>query len=116
MGSAPHLVVTSVLVFSQAVGTPAEPDAVKVLEDFIAQFAIYDAFELVVPPRPVVIGGQSAAHAQYDNLFQRYPVLVDYYVVVKGQDIVIMVSLMTLSEFEALKPITDGMAASITIK
>ena len=105
----------SVLIFSQSVSTPAEPDPLRVLEDFISQFAIYDDLELVIPPRSMTLGGQNAAHAQYDNIFQRYPILVDYYVVVKEQNIVIMVNLITLKEFEALKPITDGMATSITI-
>ena len=105
----------SVLIFSQSVSTPAEPDPLRVLEDFISQFAIYDDLELVIPPRTMTFGGQNAAHAQYDNIFQRYPILVDYYVVVKDQNIVIMVNLITLKEFETLKPITDGMATSITI-
>lgn len=106
----------SVLIFSQAVSTPAEPDPLRVLEDFISQFAIYDDLELVIPPRAITLGGQNAAHAQYDNIFQRFPILVDYYVVVKEQNIVIMVSLITFKEFETLKPITDGMASSITIE
>lgn len=105
----------SILIFPQTINTPNEPDPVQFLSDFIAQFAIYDSLELIVPPRPITLAGQNAATAQYDNTFQRFPVLVDYYVVVKGQRVVIMVNLITSSEFETLKPITDGIAASITV-
>ena len=105
----------SILIFPQTINTPNEPDPVKFLEDFIAQFAIYDALELIVPPRPITLGGQSAATAQYDVVFQRFPVLVDYYVIVNGQRVVIMVNLISAPDFEALKPVTDGIAASITV-
>ena len=105
----------SILIFSQTLDTPEEPDPVQMLEDFITQFSVFDAFELIVPPRPVVLGGQQAATAQYDVVFQRYPVVVDYYVVVKGQRVVIMVNLITATDYEALKPVTDGMASSLTV-
>ena len=105
----------SILIFSQTLNTPEEPDPVQMLEDFITQFSVFDAFELIVPPRPVVLGGQQAATAQYDVVFQRYPVVVDYYVVVKGQRVVIMVNLITATDYEALKPVTDGMASSLTV-
>ncbi|MFK7800869.1 MAG: hypothetical protein AB8G95_04490 [Anaerolineae bacterium] len=106
----------SILIFSQAVSTPEEPDPVKLLEDFVAQFAVYDTVpELVVPPRSLTFGGQSAAHVQYDVVFQRYAILVDYYAIVKGQTVIIMVNLISANDFESLKPITDGMAASVTI-
>ena len=105
----------TILIFPQTLATPDEPDPVQVLEDFIAQFAIYDALELVVPPRPVTLAGQPAATAQYDVVFQRYPLLVDYYVVVNGQRVVILVNLITSSEVGSLKPITDGIASSITV-
>jgi hypothetical protein len=105
----------STLIFSHLINTQSEPDAVKFLEDFIAQFAIYDALELVVAPQPVILGDQNAAYAQYDVVFQRYPLIADYYVIINGQYVVIMVNLITAKEFEVFKPITDGMAASITI-
>lgn len=107
----------SVLIFSKVVSTPEEPDALLFLEDFIKHFAVYDSIpELIVPPRALQLGGQNAAHAQYDVVFQRYPVLVDYYVIARGKNIVVMVNLIAIKEVEILKPITDGMASSVTIK
>lgn len=106
----------SILIFPQTISTPNEPDPVKVLEDFILSFGVYDANpELVVPPRPVTIAGLPAATAQYDVVFQRYPILVDYYVIVNGQRVIITVNLITASEFEGLKPVTDGIISSITV-
>ncbi|MEM8857985.1 MAG: hypothetical protein AAGD96_06670 [Chloroflexota bacterium] len=106
----------SVLIFPQTLSTPEEPDPVKILEDFVGQFAVYDNVpELIVPPRPLTLGGQNAATAQYDAIFQRFPVLIDYYVIVNGSRIVILVSLISTPDSQALKPVTDGIAASITI-
>ncbi|MEM9774422.1 MAG: hypothetical protein AAF902_07580 [Chloroflexota bacterium] len=106
----------SILIFPQTLSTPDEPDPVKILEDFVGQFAVYDNLpELIVPPRPLTLGGQSAATAQYDAIFQRYPVLIDYYVIVRGSRVVIMVNLIASPDFQSIKPVTDGIAASITV-
>ena len=106
----------TVFVYTGEVSLPSEPSAVTLLESFISSYAIYDDFDLAIAPYPLQIGAYNGASARYDVVFQRATVTADYYTIVKGNRFIIFVALINIDSIPTLRPLTQALVATTTIK
>ncbi|MEM7798060.1 MAG: hypothetical protein AAF633_02620 [Chloroflexota bacterium] len=97
-----------------ALGVPADTAAVELLSEFVNNFGIYDTTpEPVLLPAGTTIAQLPAATAQYDAAFQSFPVLVDYYAVLDGDQVLFFVSLIASGSVSDEKPVTDQLIESV---
>lgn len=106
----------AVWLFPAEIAVGSDPDPVLILEQFIANFPIYDSFDPLILPRPLRINGQAGATSRYDTTIQGAPVIAEYYVAVNGSRFVILVGLAAADSLAEMTPLIDGMAASLTVQ
>ena len=106
----------AVWLFPAEIAVGSDPDPVLILEQFIANFPIYDSFDPLILPRPLLINGQAGAASRYDTTIQGAPVIADYYVAVNGSRFVVLVGLAAADSLAEMTPLIDGMAASLTVQ
>lgn len=105
----------AVWLFPQTLTIDSEPDPVLILEQFIANFPIYDTFEPVLQPQPLGINGQAGAVSRYAVTIGGANVDAVYYAAVRGHHFVVLVGLTAVDSTAELAPLIDGMAATIVI-
>jgi hypothetical protein len=71
---------------------PISPTAV--LNEFIANFVVFDSEEIIQPPMIRRIGGQDTAVATADGVFNRYPVRIEYYTFTQENRFLVIVAML----------------------
>lgn len=106
----------AVWLFPQALAAGTDPDPVLILEQFIANFPIYDSFEPLELPRPLLINGQAGAASRYDVTIGGAPSTAEYYVAVRESRFVVLVGLISEEEAVVYAPLIEAMAASLNVR
>lgn len=106
----------SLFIFPGEVAVSETLSPTAVLEEFITNFVVFDSEEIVEPPTAVRIGGQDAAVARADGVFNRFPVLVEYYVFVRGNRFVVVVVMLARESAPDYLPVTTQLVRSLRLR
>ena len=106
----------SLFVFPGEVAVSGTLSPTAVLEEFIANFVVFDSEEIVEPPTAVRIGGQEAAVARADGVFNRFPVLVEYYTFVQGNRLLVVVVMVARESAPDYLPVSTRVVRSIRLR
>lgn len=97
-----------------AVSETLSPTAV--LNEFILNFVVFDSEEVLEPPTPMRLGGQDAAVARADAVFNRFPVLVEYYAVVRDNRFVVVVVMLADESAPDFQPVAARLVRSLRLR
>lgn len=97
-----------------AISEPVSPTAV--LDEFIANFVVFDTEEVVETPSFLRIGGQNTAVARAVGVFNRFPVLVEYYAFVRQNRFVVVVIMLADESAPDYQPVAERIARSIRLR
>ncbi len=94
----------------------ASLDPVVLLSTFITNYPIYDGFNIISEPAPLLINGQPGATSRYEASFEGASLIVDYYVVINGSHMVFVVSLLAAADAAQLQPLSQAIVATLTLQ
>ncbi len=106
----------SMFIFPGQVAVSGTLSPTAVLEEFIANFVVFDSEELLEPPTATRIGNQEAAVARANGVFNRFPVLIEYYAFVRGNRLVVVVVMLAQESAPDYLPVTTQVVRSLRLR